>query len=426
MKQTSLSGGGAKKFIIRASALLLLVMIPFLFAHFRPGRAATNLEGSIVRVERKNFTQTLRLNGTTQASRSFVVLAPRLEGAQVGSMVITKLAPAGTHVNKGDILVEFDPQAQTKDYLDKKSTYENLVGQVAQKEAEENIARAKDDTAMKQAEDEFKRAQLEIQRNEIVSRIDAEKNQEALDEAQATLKQLTETYQLKRAAAAATIRIQVIQRDRALDAMRYAQGNAEKMVVHSPMPGVVVYNTIWLGGRMGTVQQGDQVRPGVPFLQVVDPSQMEVRVQLNQVDLLKVHPGQQAEMHLDAYPGMTLPATLEELSPLGHTGQFTEAVRSFTARFSVQGTDPRLLPDLSAALDLDLGSQKNVLVVPWQSVGSEAGHPYVWLKTSGGFEKRSVQAGPRNDLEVVVNSGLSEGDIIRRAAAGDQSGAAQQ
>ncbi len=426
MVQTSLSGNGAKKLIIRASVLLLVVMIPFLFAHFRPGRAATNLEGSIVRVERKNFTQTLRLNGTTQASRSFVVLAPRLEGAQVGSMVITKLAPAGTHVNKGDILVEFDPQAQTKDYLDKKSTYENLVGQVAQKEAEENIARAKDDTAMKQAEDEFKRAQLEIQRNEIVSRIDAEKNQEALDEAQTTLKQLTETYQLKRAAAAATIRIQVIQRDRALDAMHYAQGNAEKMVVHSPMPGVVVYNTIWLGGRMGTVQQGDQVRPGVPFLQVVDPSQMEVRVQLNQVDLLKVHPSQQAEMHLDAYPGMTLPATLEELSPLGHTGQFTEAVRSFTARFSVQGTDSRLLPDLSAALDLDLGSQKNVLVVPWQSIGGDAGHPYVWLKTAGGFQKRNVQTDPRNDLEAVVNAGLSEGDIIRRAAANDQSGAAQQ
>src|SRR5229473_6570394 len=383
MVQTSLSGNGAKKLIIRASVLLLVVMIPFLFAHFRPGRAATNLEGSIVRVERKNFTQTLRLNGTTQASRSFIVLAPRLEGAQVGSMVITKLAPAGTHIQKGDILVEFDPQAQTKDYLDKKSTYENLVGQVAQKQADESIARAKDDTAMKQAEDEFKRTQLELQKNEIVSRIDAEKHQEALDEAQATLKQLKETYQLKRAAAAANIRIQEIQRDRAMEAMRYAQGNAAKMVVHSPMPGVVVYNTIWLGGRMGTVQQGDQVRPGVPFLQVVDPSQMEVRVDLNQVDLLKVHPGQHAQMHLDAYPGMTLPAVLEELSPLGHPGQFAEAVRSFAARFSVQGTDPRLLPDLSAALDLDLGTQNNVLVVPWQSIGTEADHPFVWLKTTG-------------------------------------------
>src|SRR5258708_25370843 len=186
-------------------------MAALLLAQLRTGRAATGVEESIVKVERKNFAQTLRLNGTTQASRSFVVVARRLEGAQVGSMVITKLASAGTHVNKGDVLVEFDPQAQTKDYLDKKSTYENLVGQVAQKEAEENIARAKDDTAMKQAEDEFKRAQLEIQRNEIVSRIDAEKNQEALDEAQTTLKQLTETYQLKRPAAAPPIRIHVIQ-----------------------------------------------------------------------------------------------------------------------------------------------------------------------------------------------------------------------
>src|SRR5216684_1892752 len=410
MVETSQTGSGTRSFILRASALLLLIMTAFLFAHFRPGRAATNLEESIVRVERKSFSQILRLNGTTLASRSFVVLAPKLEGAQVGSMVITKLVPAGTHVKKDAFLVEFDPQAQTKDYLDKKSTYENLVGQVAQK----------------QAEDELKRAQLELQRNEIVSRIDAEKNQEALDEAQVTLKQLKQTYELKRAASASTIRIQEIQRDRALEAMRYAQGNAAKMVVHSPMEGVVVYNTIWLGGRMGSVQQGDQVRPGVPFLQVVDPSQMEVRVELNQVDLLKVHLGQQAQMHLDAYPGMTLPATLEELSPLGHTGQFSEVVRSFTSRFSVQGTDSRLLPDLSAALDLDLGSQNHVLVVPWQSIGIEGNHSFVWLKSTVGFEKRSVQTGSRNDLEAVVNSGLSEGDIIRRAAIEDQPGAGRQ
>jgi len=426
MDQASQRDNGAKSFTLRASALLLLVTTPFLFAHFRPGRSATNIEESFIRVERRDFSQSLRLNGTTQASRSFVVLAPKLEGAQVGSMVITKLAPAGTHIKKGDFLVEFDPQAQTKDYLEKKGAYESLVGQVAQKRAEEAIASSKDDTAMKQAEDELKRAQLELQKNEIVSRIDAEKNQEALDEAQATLKQLKETYQLKRAAAAATIRIQEIQRDRALEAMRYAQGNAAKMVVHSPMPGVVVYNTIWLGGRMGTVQQGDQVRPGVPFLQVVDPSQMEVRVQLNQVDLLKVHAGQHAEMHLDAYPGMTLPAVLEEISPLGHTGQFTEAVRTFTASFSVQGTDPRLLPDLSAALDLDLGTQKKVLVVPWQSIGMEAGHSFVWLKTRVGFEKRSVETRSRNDLEAVVNSGLSEGDTIRRVAVEEQPGADRQ
>jgi HlyD family secretion protein len=425
MGQLSQPRGKPRTVLIRITAVLLLVTIPFLFLHFRQGRPSADRTDSLVKVERKNLSQTLRLNGTTQASRSFIVLAPRLEGAQVGSMVVTKLVPAGTHVKSGDLLVEFDPQAQTKDYLDKKSTYDNLVSQVAQKQTDEDIAQSKDDTALKQAEDELKRAQLEIQRNEVVSRIDAEKNQEAVDEGQATLKQLKETYQLKRAAAVAAIKILEIQRDRAKEAMRYALANAAKMTVHSPMAGVVVYNTIWLGGRMGTVQQGDQVRPGVPFLQVVDPSKMEVRVELNQVDLLKVHPGQKAEMHLDAYPGMTLPAVLDELSPLGHTGQFTEMVRSFTARFLVQGNDPRLLPDLSAAMDLDLGTENSVLVVPYQSIGTESGQSFVWLKSSSGFKKRTVKIGRRNDLNAVVVSGLAEGDVIRRDA-GEDSEAAER
>src|SRR5258708_15405942 len=357
--------------------LLTLLLIPLLFFHLRRAQASASRGESIYRVEKKNFAQTLRLNRTTMAAHSFAVLAPRLQGAQVGSMVITKLAAAGSPVKKGDILVEFDPQAQTKDYLDKKATYDNLVGQVAQKQAEEDIARAKDDTGLQQADDELKRAQLELKRNEIVSRIDAEKNQEAVDEAQATLKQLKETYQLKRAAAAAGIRILEIQRDRAMEAMHYAQGNASKMTVRSPMPGVVVYSTMWLGSRMGTVQQGDQVRPGLPFMSVVDPSQMEVRVDLNQLDLLKVRPGMHAKMHLDAYPGIALGATLEDLSPLGHNGQFTDTIRVFSARFSVQGTDPKLLPDLSAALDLDLGSKENAVVVPCQSVEFDSGsHPF--------------------------------------------------
>ena len=415
-----------KVLFLSTFSLLFLVLIPLLFVHLRRAQASPNREESIYRVEKKKFSRSLRLNGTTMAARSFAVLAPRLEGAQVGSMVITKLAPAGSPVKKGDLLVEFDAQAQMKDYLDKKATYDNLVGQVAQKQADEDIARAKDDTGMQQAEDELKRAQLELKRNEIVSRVDAEKNQEAADEAQATLKQLKETYQLKRAAAAAGIRILEIQRDRALEAMRYAQNNASKMIVHSPMAGVVVYNTIWLGGRMGTVQQGDQVRPGLPFMAVVDPSQMEVRVELNQVDLLKIHPGMHAKMHLDAYPGIELGATLEDVSPLGHNGQFSETVRVFAARFSIQGSDPRLLPDLSTALDLDLGSEENALVVPWQSVEFDSGNPFVWVESAGSFEKRAVKTGPRNDTEVVVLSGVHEGDLVRRIAVGEPASGERQ
>ena len=418
MRAASILRSKPKLLLLGAFALLTLALLPRLFVHSRRAQASASSGDSIYRVEKERFSETLRLNGTTMAAHSFSVLAPRLEGASVGSMVITRLAPSGEPVKKDDVLVEFDGQAQQKDYLDKKAVYDNLVGQVAQAQAQEDINRAKDDTGLQQAEDELKRAQLEMKRNEIASRIDAEKNQEAVDEAQATLKQLKETYQLKRAAAAAGIRILEIQRDRAMEAMRYAQNNASKMVVHSPMAGVVVYNTIGLGSRMGTVQQGDQVRPGTPFMAVVDPSQMEVRVDLNQVDLLKVRPGMRAKMHLDAYPGIELAATLEDLSPLGHNGQFTDTIRIFSARFSVQGTDPKLLPDLSAALDVDLGSVENALVVPCQSVEFDSGNdPFVWVENSGSFEKRSVKTGPRSDTEVVVLSGLREGDIIRQNGA---------
>ena len=416
MGLTSHVGRKRRVLFFGASCLLIVVFLSFLFAHFRRAQASPNTDETAFRVEKRRFSQTLRLNGTTMAAHSFAVLAPKLEGAQVGSMVITKLAAGGSPIKKADLLVEFDPQAQEKDYLDKKSTYDNLVGQVAQKQADEAIARAKDDTALKQAEDELKRAQLELQRNEIVSRIDAEKNQEAADEAQVTLKQLKETYQLKRTAAAAAIRILEIQRDRAQEAMRFAQGNAAKMSVHSPMDGVVVLNTIWLGGRMGTVQTGDQVRPGVPFMAVVDPSQMEVRVELNQVDILHVHPGMRAKMHLDAYPGVAFGATLEDLSPLGHVGQFTETVRTFTARFSIQGADPRLLPDLSAALDLDLSAEEDVLTIPRSCVEFDSGKAFVWVKGAGSFEKREVKTGPSSDAEVVVLSGLQDGDWVRRVS----------
>jgi len=396
----------------------LLLFLPGIHALLGSTPSVAPRSNQTVVVERRPFSRTFRLAGTTQAAHSFVVLAPRLEGAQLGSMVITYLVSPGARVKKGDVLVRFDPQGQIKDYLDKENQYTGLLGQLAQKQADEAIAKAKDDTELEQAANDLKKAQLEVQKNEIVSRIDAEKNQESLEESQATLAQLKETYQLKRQAGAAAIRILQLQCDRAREAMRYAQSNAAKMTIHSPMDGIAVFNTIWLEGRMGTVQSGDTVRPGVPFMQVVDPSQMEVRVPVNQTDFAKVQRGQPATIHLDAYPTLSLPAVLEEIAPLGLPGQFSEKVRTFSARFQIQGTDPRLLPDLSVAVDIALDKQSDVLVVPLQSITHESSGDYLWLKDGTGFRKRQVRLGDRNDMEAVVLSGIAAGDVIRSSILG--------
>ena len=299
----------------------------------------------------------LRLKGTTEAVQARAILAPLLAGQQVSTLTIVHMAAAGTRVKQGEPLVEFDRQAQMRDFVDKKAEYEKLVDQVAEEQAKENAARAKDETELKTAEDNLRKSELEIQKAEIVSRIDAEKNQENLDEAKATYDQLRETFDLKRKAAQAAIRILEIQRDRTQQTMMHAEANANLMQVRSPIDGVVVLNTIWKQGNMGEVQEGDQVRPGVPFIQVVNPAAMQVRVLANQEDFPALQVGQIAKVRLDAYPEMIFPAKLEQVSPIGEGGDFSPKLRTFVVIVAIEGNNPKLMPDLSAAVDVDITKQ---------------------------------------------------------------------
>ena len=142
---------------------------------------------------------------------------------------------------------------------------------------------------------------------------------------------------LKRKAAQAAIRILEIQRDRTQQTMMHAQANADLMQIHSPLDGVVVLNTIWKQGTMGEVQEGDQVRPGVPFMQVVNPSTMQVRVMANQQDFPSLQVGQTAKVRLDAYPELVFPAKLDQLAPIGEGGDFSSKLRSFVVIVSIAG-----------------------------------------------------------------------------------------
>lgn len=301
--------------------------------------------------------QLVRLKGTTEAVQSRGILAPLLAGQQVSTLTIIHMAPSGARVKVGDLLVEFDRQAQMRDFVDRQADYQKLVDQVAEEQAKENAARAKDETELRQAEDNLRKAELEMQKSEIVSRIDAEKNQENLDEAKATYDQLRETFDLKRQAAQAAIRILEIQRDRTQQTMLHAQANSNLMQVRSPLDGVVVRDTVWKQGTMGEVQEGDQIRPGVPVMEVVNPTAMQVRVLANQEDFPRLQIGQTAKVRLDAYPEMVFAAKLAQLAPIGEGGDFSSKLRSFVVIVSIEGNDPKLMPDLSAAVDVDVSQQ---------------------------------------------------------------------
>jgi HlyD family secretion protein len=334
---------------VLAAVLLFALSLVLTFVF----RSRTPLSTKQVRVTYQNPEYFLRLKGTTEAVQARAILAPLLAGQQIGTLTIIHITQAGTRVKQGDLLVEFDRQAQMRDIIDKQAEYQKLVDQVAGEQAKESALRAKDETELKTAEDNLRKTELEIQKAEIVSRIDAEKNQENLEEAKATYDQLRETFDLKRKAAQAAIRILEIQRDRTQQTMEHAKANSDKMQIRSPLDGVVVLNTIWKQGTMGEVQEGDQVRPGVPFMQVVNPATMQVRVHANQQDFPSLQVGQMAKVRLDAYPEMILQGKVDQLSPIGENGDFSNKLRTFVVIVAIEGNDPKLMPDLSAAVDVD-------------------------------------------------------------------------
>jgi HlyD family secretion protein len=294
----------------------------------------------------------LRLHGTIEPVRSHGVVVPRLSGSNTGTLVIVHLVKAGTRVKHGDLLIEFDRQAQIKAANDRQAEYRDFVEQINRKRGEQLTARAHGEAELRTAENAVKSAELEVQKREIVPPITAEQNRLTLDEARAKVEQLRKTFELRRKADVADLRALEIQRDRAFNAAKHAESNAEKMRVLSPIDGLVVLKATWKNGVMGEVQEGEEVRAGLGILDVVDSSAMRVRAKVNQADVTALRVGAPARITLDSFPSRTFPARLEQLSQIGSISQMSNRVRSFLAVFSIDGTDPHLMPDLAAAIDV--------------------------------------------------------------------------
>jgi HlyD family secretion protein len=402
------------------SVVLLLVVVGACIGVVRLLRRPSDHRNGarVATVVRSDFVTTLRVNGTVEAVQSFTIAAPRLSGPGMGTLIVTKLVKSGASVRKGDLLVALDPQAQEKNALDRQAEYNDLVQQIAKAKADDAAALATDCTSLAAAEHAIESALLDMRKNEILSQIDAEKNQQTLEEARARHKQLKETFDLKRRAAQAQIRVLEIQRDRAFNAMRYARKNTERLSIRSPIDGVVVLNSIWKGGQMGETQEGDEVRPGNPILQVVNSAAMQIRSRVNQADINQLREGQPVRIALDAYPGLVLSGRLENIASVGKTSSLNEKVRSYIVLFSIHGADPRLMPDLSAGVDVELQRLPNVLVVPRDALVQDGQEYIVQADSGSGYSRRSVKIQQLGDVDAVVASGIAEGTHLLRNPGG--------
>jgi hypothetical protein len=175
------------------------------------------------------------------------------------------------------------------------------------------------------------------------------------------------------------------------------------------------------GGQFSQVSLGDELRSGTYFMQIVDPSAMVLEASFNQSDTQRLRVGQKAEVRLDAYPGEVWPGRLVSVgastaaSGAGMRGPSTgtgDYVRNVPVAVAIETNDRKIIPDLSGSADVVLGTEENALVAAREAVLHENGEAVVYIAEGKQPRRQRVELGPASDTQVVLLSGVSEGDTL--------------
>jgi hypothetical protein len=292
----------------------------------------------------------VRLSGTLEAARSTRVAAPTLTGPAV-RMTLTRLVPNGTHVTQGEIVAEFDPLEQLDAARESAARYDDLTFQVRQREADNAAGIERRRLDREQAEADLARALLEVSKASVVSRVEVEKNELRAATARARLESLARTQDDQERADLAALRILQLQRDRQRAANVRAQENLDQLRARAPITGTVALAISTSSGAIARPQVGDQMNRGAALLSIFDPGEMLVRVQAAEPDGALLRPGLEGTVYLDAYPDLAVRARLVAASPVAAASGLGRSLKSFMAVFRLEDTDPRLMPDLSAAVE---------------------------------------------------------------------------
>jgi multidrug resistance efflux pump len=306
----------------------------------------------------------VRATGTIQAVRANTIQVPQIAGSTATAspggnnrLTLVKLVPNGTPVKAGDVVAEFDRTQQLDAAREAQAKYEDLGHQVRQKAAENRSDAEKRSSELKKAEADLAKAEIQLLKGPVLSEIDRLKNQEKAANARLQVASLKKSGEHRTAAAAAALHVLELQRDRQKVALERAERNSEKLLLKAPIAGMVALETIWRSGSMGPAQEGDQLWSGQPLLKIFDPGEMEVQTLIGEPDGSVLKPGAVATVYLDAYPDARFQALFRSASPVATTA-LGSPIKNFTARFRLHAMDPRLLPDLSAAVVVTLESER--------------------------------------------------------------------
>jgi HlyD family secretion protein len=279
-------------------------------------------------------------------------------GSELSGIVKSVAVDDNDRVRAGQILARLDA---TK-----------LQAQASQIRAALDAARAKAQQAqatLEEAKVQFARAE-QLAARQLVAESD-------LDTARATLKRA----EADRSSAAAAVA-------QAEATLRATETDLTKMVIRSPITGVVLKRTIEPGQTVAASFQAP-----VLFTLAEDLTKMELDIDVDEADVGQVQAGQAASFTVDAYPDRSFSARVAKVSFSSTT---TGGVVTYKTALNVDNSDLLLRPGMTTTADVLVGTVSNGLLVPnaalrFNPTTSSEQSP----STSGGLFGRMMPRPPR-------------------------------
>ncbi len=317
----------AKWIVLIVVVVLVVVSVGVYFKKKSAGAATVvSVEKSVT----KTIVQIVSATGKVQPEVE-VKIAPEVSGE-----IVQLPFREGAEVKKGDLLLSIKPDVYRAQVEQQEASVVAAKTGVVQAKAQ--LLKAKDD--LKRAEDLYKKTLMSD--SEILA------SRTAVDVAQANFD-----------SAEATVR-------RAEGALNQMKDQLTKAVIYSPIDGKVSSLSTELGERVaGTGSYG-----GAEVMRVADLANMEVRVNINENDIVNVKVGDKAKVAIDAYPNRKFEAVVKEIGSAAKvTGQNTQdEVTNFLVKIRILDKDVALRPGMSANAEVETKTVENVIAVPIQSV----------------------------------------------------------
>ena len=324
---------------------------------------------------------------------------------------IVSLAPEGSNVKVGDLLINFDAQKVREDLQRFQSELDQANKELEKMKVTIDLERQELSSKLAAAENKFEKAKLK-QGGGVVMQAsnDIEKDNLAVEQARREVEALKERMDWHKKASDASYNIIGTRKARAENRVNSIQKGMEGFQAKSDREGVVVYKVKWNGER---VRVGESVWSGMPVIEIPELSTILAEALVPEVDIGKVKIGQHAEVSIDAFPGRSFPGTVKSIGTLVRPKAWDIPNKVLDVQIALDQLDVTVMrPAMSIRLKIETNSVGDCLAVPLKAVLTTAEGAVVKVKSETGWRVQKVKLGDSNGTDIVVSEGLKEGDRV--------------